>query len=306
MADNAHPQIEMTARRARRGRLAVTLVALAAIAVAGLGSGADAQAKALRKGDRGPKVERLQRLLGIPADGLFGSRTVKAVRKFQRRHNLTADGLAGASTLRALRASRHHRRGGSTKSRVKKIQRALGVTADGAFGPGTQRAVKRFQRSRGLTADGIVGAATWRALGLGTLKGKALRRSGKRSSGRAPAGVPARVARMIRAANRIARLPYVYGGGHGSFRASGYDCSGSVSYVLHAGGLLRTPRDSSGFESYGRPGRGRYITIYANGGHAFMTINGRRFDTSGMDDGTRWDRRARSASGYVVRHPAGF
>jgi len=306
VADNAHPQTQLTTRRARRGILAVTIVAIAAIAAGGFGSSADAEAKALRKGDRGPKVERLQRLLGIPADGVYGSRTVKAVRKFQRRHNLTADGLAGTATIRALRAKRSQRGAGSTKTRVKRLQRALGISADGAFGPGTQRAVKNFQRSRGLTADGIVGSATWRALGLGSLKGKALRRPGNRSSGSVPGNVPARVARMIRAANRIARFPYLYGGGHASFRASGYDCSGSISYVLHAGGLLRTPRNSTGFESYGRPGRGRYITIYANSGHAFMTINGRRFDTSGMDDGTRWDRRARSASGYVVRHPAGF
>ena len=112
---------------------------------------------------------------------------------------------------------------------------------------------------------------------------------------------------MIAAANRIAYKPYKYGGGHGSFRDSGYDCSGSVSYALHGGGLLRVPRDSGGFTSYGRPGRGRHITIYANSGHAYMVINGRRFDTSARRiSGSRWTSQARSSAGYVARHPAGL
>ena len=87
----------------------------------------------------------------------------------------------------------------------------------------------------------------------------------------------------------------------------GYDCSGSVSYALHGGGLLRTPRDSGGFTGYGRPGRGKHITIYANSGHVYMTVNGRRFDTSARRiSGSRWTTRPRSSAGYVVRHPAGL
>jgi hypothetical protein len=183
------------------------------------------------------------------------------------------------------------------------MQRALGISADGLFGSGTESAVKSFQSQHGLTADGVVGPATWQALGLSHFVGSALKRPG---SGDPSRSAPNRVAAMIAAANRIATLPYVYGGGHGSFNSSGYDCSGSISYVLHAAGLLKVSRDSSAFESYGRPGPGRWVTIYANGGHAFMTIKGRRFDTSGMDDGTRWDNRARSAGSYVVRHPAGL
>src|SRR5581483_188770 len=115
------------------------------------------------------------------------------------------------------------------------------------------------------------------------------------------------VARMIRAGNEIAKLPYVYGGGHGSFDAAGYDCSGSVSYVLHAGGLLGTPEDSSGLESFGVAGPGRHITVYANAGHAWMTIDGRRFDTIAFQEsGTRWSSSIGSTGGYVVRHPAGL
>ncbi len=121
-----------------------------------------------------------------------------------------------------------------------------------------------------------------------------------------PADAPQAVVRMINAANAIATKPYRYGGGHGSFQDSGYDCSGSVSYALHGGGLLSSPLDSSGFMTYGKPGPGKHITIYANPGHVFMTINGRRFDTSARrQSGSRWGG-PRSGSGYTVRHPAGF
>ncbi|MCW3010146.1 MAG: hypothetical protein JWO90_550, partial [Solirubrobacterales bacterium] len=121
------------------------------------------------------------------------------------------------------------------------------------------------------------------------------------------AGTPRTIARAIAAANRIARAPYVYGGGHASFNASGYDCSGSLSYVLHHAGLLRRPLDSSALASYGAPGRGRHITIYTNPGHAFMVIRGRRYDTSARyDGGSRWTSKMRSTAGYVARHPPGL
>ena len=112
---------------------------------------------------------------------------------------------------------------------------------------------------------------------------------------------------MIAAANPIQSLPYIWGGGHGSWVSPGYDCSGSVSYVLHAGGLLSVPEDSSGLESYGAPGPGQYITIYADAGHAWMTIEGRRFDTVALaETGTRWADGGGEFAGYVVRHPVGF
>ena len=97
------------------------------------------------------------------------------------------------------------------------------------------------------------------------------------------------------------------GGGHGSFNDSAYDCSGSVSYVLHGAGLLGRPRDSSELMSWGQPGPGRWITVYANAGHTFMIINGKRYDTTGRwDTGSRWQRTDRSSAGYIVRHPAGL
>jgi cell wall-associated NlpC family hydrolase len=102
-------------------------------------------------------------------------------------------------------------------------------------------------------------------------------------------------------------MPYRYGGGHATFNDTGYDCSGSISYALHGGGLLSSPLNSTGFMSYGQPGRGRWITIYTNPGHAFMVINGRRFDTSGAaQNGTRWQPTMRSTAGFVARHPTGF
>jgi cell wall-associated NlpC family hydrolase len=186
------------------------------------------------------------------------------------------------------------------------LQRRLGQHADGTFGPATRRAVKHLQHRHGLASDGVVGPATWHALGLhgshAVLRaGHSHGHHGRRHHG--PSGV---LARAISGANRIAHLPYRYGGGHGSFHDSGYDCSGSVSYVLHAAHLLSHPLDSAQLMSYGSPGRGRLITIYANPGHAFMTIGRRRFDTSGSQGATRWQVTARSASGYAARHPPGL
>jgi hypothetical protein len=159
--------------------------------------------------------------------------------------------------------------------------------------------------------DGVVGQETWRALGIdsrSTLHPHHPHSSsaggGASSSAGGGSGV---VSRVIAAADEIATRPYTWGGGHGSFQSVGYDCSGSVSYALHGGGLLSTPEDSSELESYGDPGPGRYITIYANAEHAWMVIDGRRFDTIAQQEtGTRWSDSMMSTAGYVVRHPAGL
>jgi len=123
----------------------------------------------------------------------------------------------------------------------------------------------------------------------------------------APVGAPEQVVDAIAAANRITRKPYKWGGGHGRWRDRGYDCSGSVSYVLHAAGLLERARDSTGLMRYGKRGKGDWITVYAHGGHAYMVIAGLRFDTSGRgEEGPRWRLERTSARGYSKRHPAGF
>jgi cell wall-associated NlpC family hydrolase len=127
-----------------------------------------------------------------------------------------------------------------------------------------------------------------------------------------PAGIPEVVQRVIAGANAITDFPYVYGGGHASFVSNSYDCSGSVSYALAAGGLLGAPETSGTLESFGEPGPGKWITIYANAGHVYMYVNigGRwmRFDTVGRSGpyASRWQPEIRSNEGFVARHPAGF
>jgi cell wall-associated NlpC family hydrolase len=122
-----------------------------------------------------------------------------------------------------------------------------------------------------------------------------------------PAGAPEAVRQVIAAGNAIATLPYIYGGGHASFHANGYDCSGSVSYALAAAGLLSSPMVSGDFENWGGAGPGRWITIYANAGHVWMDVAGWRFDTVALaESGTRWARGGGEFSGMVVRHPTGL
>jgi septal ring factor EnvC (AmiA/AmiB activator) len=126
------------------------------------------------------------------------------------------------------------------------------------------------------------------------------------SEASAPASAPQAVKEVVSAANSIATTPYIWGGGHGSFESSGYDCSGSVSFALHGAGLLESPLDSTGLSTWGEPGPGRWITVYANAGHAWMVVAGISFDTSG-GAGPRWhDPWASSPEGFVARHPAGL
>jgi putative peptidoglycan binding protein len=293
------------------------MLALAGGIVAVPAEQAAGSTKARASSTRGD-VRALQRKVGVAADGVFGPATERAVKRWQRRHGLVADGIVGPQTRSAMglgagpilkRRHRSHRSGSARRHHrsrhggVRALQRVVGVPADGVFGPGTEAAVKRWQRRHGLVADGVVGPQTRRAMGLGS--GRTLKRRG--SSGGDGGGGGGRVRRIVRAANRIATMPYKYGGGHGTYHDSGYDCSGSVSYALHYAGLLRTPLDSTGFESYGLPGPGRHVTIYANAGHAYMVVDHRRFDTSAVrETGSRWTSTHRSSAGYVVRHPRGL
>jgi hypothetical protein len=132
----------------------------------------------------------------------------------------------------------------------------------------------------------------------------------------APASAPIRVKRVIESANEIVNKPYRYGGGHrpyGRQLDSGYDCSGAVSHALHGGGFLRSPLPSGPMMSWGRSGPGRWMTVYAHGGHAYLVVAGLRFDTSmrdpdapGPSTGPRWSRTLRRSAAFVPRHPRGY
>jgi hypothetical protein len=187
------------------------------------------------------------------------------------------------------------------------------TTVDGHFGPATRRSVRRYERAQRLPVDGRVSRAD--ALGLrerveapqpAPVTGRAtLTADGRKAI--PPAGAPPQVVAAIAAANRITRKPYRYGGGHGRFEDSGYDCSGAVSYLLHGAGLLKRSLNSSGLMSWGARGRGDWITVYAHGGHAYAVIAGLRFDTSGRGErGPRWRPERRSPRGFAARHPEGL
>jgi hypothetical protein len=124
-----------------------------------------------------------------------------------------------------------------------------------------------------------------------------------------PKSAPAKVKAVIAAANKIRTKPYIYGGGHARWWDRGYDCSGSVSYALHGGDFLTSPLPSTSMEKWGSEGEGRWITVYANAGHAYAVIAGVRWDTSGDGEGEtgpRWHTDLRDNVGYVARHPAGY
>ncbi len=230
----------------------------------------------------------------------------------------TVDASDSRSSTDSAPAGESSSGGGNAVSR---LQAALHLTPDGDFGPATEAAIRRLQARHGLTVDGVVGPSTWGLLGVSgesTLtppaaavaqgsSGDAATGSGSASSTAGSGEGEGVVARVIAAANEIATRPYVFGGGHGSFQSAGYDCSGSVSYALHGGGLLSSPEDSSGLESFGEAGPGKYISIYADAEHAWMTIDGRRYDTIALQEsGNRWSDSMTSTAGYVVRHPAGL
>jgi peptidoglycan hydrolase-like protein with peptidoglycan-binding domain len=184
------------------------------------------------------------------------------------------------------------------------------TTVDGQDGPATEQNVIAFQRSRGLKPNGIVTwqvSQTLRLVVAEIATSEPPVRHARLVGGLAiaPSDAPEAVKEVIAAANRIAFKPYIYGGGHGSWNSAGYDCSGSVSYALHGGHLLNETEDSTQLESYGDAGPGRWITIWANGGHAYMYVAGLRFDTAaqGSTGGSRWTSARTDNSGFVERHP---
>ena len=247
-------------------------------------------ARTLTVGSTGSDVKQLQKYLtkvGLQtgADGQYGRGTAKNVKAFERAKGRRADGRATPSDQRLLK------------------QTAQTV--------GTQRTSDSNTSSTGGSSyDGSGNTQpTDTPPSSGNSTGKATISSDGRTAV-APSDAPQEVVDAIAAANKITTKPYRYGGGHGKWEDSGYDCSGSVSYALHGGGFLNKPLDSSSFESWGQAGRGTWITVYANSGHAYTVIAGLRFDTSSAGanggSGPRWRNKWRSPSGYVARHPDGF
>jgi hypothetical protein len=123
-----------------------------------------------------------------------------------------------------------------------------------------------------------------------------------------PAGLPKPVTAALEAGNRIAGKPYRYGGGHKQFEDTAYDCSGTVSYVLHAIGGLKSPTTSTALRNYGKKGLGKWITIYASKGHSFIVVAGLRLDTgyNGEGKGPKWTKQSRSIKGFHTRYLPGF
>jgi peptidoglycan hydrolase-like protein with peptidoglycan-binding domain len=238
---------------------------------------ADAQMgdKTLRKGDSGADVKELQRELRTAGyrtavDGEYGNDTVKRVRAFEGNEQLAVDGKVSPAD-------------------ATKLQEVAGRGDDGEEELPTGGSTPT-QEQTAKTAPGE--KATLGSDGFAV----------------APAGAPEEVKEAIAAGNEIAKTPYVYGGGHGTkLKASGYDCSGSISYALRKAGLMKSSLASGPMMKFGEAGPGEWITLYANSGHAYMIIAGLRFDTSARkQEGTRWSDETRSSKGYTARHPEGF
>src|SRR5215208_6466891 len=236
---------------------------------------------------------------------------------------MPAEASAAAYGSRALREGA---RGGD----VAKLQRYLReaghrVARDGEFGPRTRRALRATETELELRADGVATTREQRAI---------LRAVKAPSSGGAayvappppekvvpgakgtvtadgfavpPESAPENVKDVITAGNAIATTPYKWGGGHAKWDDTGYDCSGSVSYALHGGGLLDSALVSGDFARWGQEGNGRWITIYANGGHVYMVVAGMRFDTSARSQSSsRWTMQQRPSDGFSITHPKGL
>jgi peptidoglycan hydrolase-like protein with peptidoglycan-binding domain len=234
-----------------------------------------------------------------PATGHFRLQTEQRLKAFQRRYGLSVDGVAGPTSIGTLK---------------RLLSAKLHITE-------TALAAKELASGRGVVATKQsnlplpAGDSGTGGVGLGPVASSSVELNATLVDGIAvPApGTPTAIVTMLDAANKIAFDPYIYGGGHASFNARGYDCSGSVSYVLHAGDLLATPLDSEQFLKYGLSGKGSWITVYTNGPtHAYMEIAGLWFDTAAQSAGNgndRWSTTRIGEPGYgkfLPRHPSGW
>jgi len=274
-------------------------------------------------------VKRFQRAARLTASGTVGRKTVAALRAAARGGSANVTGGFDRSSANQRRQSLGDRipvKRGMSGHDIRVLQDLLGnagfdVHIDGEFGAGTLKAVKAFEARATRPVDGIMDAGDIEALRAAAAAGPPPEpavattpvAAGPTATitpdglAVAPAGAPPQVQQIIAAGNQIASKPYKFGGGHGNWDDSGYDCSGSVSFALHGAGLLDQALPSGNFVSWGDAGPGQWVTIYANGGHMYMVVAGLRFDTSGRSThNTRWQTEQRSGAGYTVRHPAGL
>jgi peptidoglycan hydrolase-like protein with peptidoglycan-binding domain len=281
-------------------------------------------------------VKRFQRAAQLTPSGTVGRKTVAALRAAARGSSANVNSKNGGTSATTRSRSRGRGRAKSLGDRVpvrrgmhghdiRVLQDLLGdagydVVVDGEFGSRTFKAVQDFEGAHQRPVDGIVDADDITTLRAAAAAGPAVApasapavNSGPQATvgpdglAVAPAGAPPQVQAIIAAGNQIASKPYKYGGGHGNWNDTGYDCSGSVSFALHGAGLLDEAMPSGSFTSWGDAGPGQWVTIYANGGHIYMVVAGLRFDTSGRSNhNTRWQTEQRSSDGYTVRHPPGL
>ena len=260
----------MTARAARH--LSLFATALAGLAAMPSSASADTYgSRTLSVGTRGFDVKQLQRYLALAG------------------HQIVRDGEFGSRTARALKVT----------------ERNLELNIDGVATRREQRAIRRAVKRPG--SGGSAYAAPPPPPPPQTVVPGAAGQVGADGFAVAPQSAPPAVQSVVAAGNAIALTPYKWGGGHGSWTDTGYDCSGSVSYALHGGSLLNSPLVSGAFAAWGERGPGQWITIYCSPGHVFLEVAGSRFDTSGArTTGSRWQNQLRGHKGFVARHPAGL
>ena len=275
----------------RTRRLSVALAATFMLAIPATAEARYA-ARTLTVGSHGSDVKQLQSYLSrlgfdTTADGQYGRGTARSVKSFEAQKGRHADGRATPYEQRLIKRT--------AKQSAAPEQTNGTSQADGDTGGSGGTGYDPNADQQPAPTTGTTGKARISSDGRTAI---------------APDDAPPEVKDAIAAANKITTKPYRYGGGHGKWEDSGYDCSGSVSYALHGGGLLNKPLDSSAFTTWGQAGKGTWITVYGNSGHAYVVIAGLRFDTSSSGSsggsGPRWRSKARSSSGYVARHPAGF
>jgi peptidoglycan hydrolase-like protein with peptidoglycan-binding domain len=273
-------------------------------------------------------VKRFQRASRLKPSGTVDRKTVAALKRALRGSSANVNGGYDPDNP----DTGHHSLGdripvkrGMSGHDIRVLQDFLkragfNVSVDGEFGATTEKAVKKFETAQSRTVDGIMDAADIDALrtlageddpGAGTMPTQLApgdtAQIGSDGLAIAPASAPPQVQAIIAAGNQIASKPYKYGGGHGKWNDSGYDCSGSVSYALHGAGLLEDALPSGDFTDWGDPGPGQWVTLYAKSSHIFMVVAGIRFDTSGRTkNGTRWQADMRSTRGYTAVHPPGL